>query len=91
MGACGSNLLEKLGPEFGKFIACEKELAVIVARDIAGNIVSFPSIEMEFDPIANLVTVLLSPARIGSVLEQKAEEIAQNLVQALNGPGLFAV
>lgn len=24
MGACGSNLLEKLGPEFGKFIACEK-------------------------------------------------------------------
>ena len=74
-----------------EFIACEKELAVIVARDIAGNIVSFPSIEMEFDPLANLVTVLLSPARIGSVLEQKAEEIARNLVQALNGPGLFAV
>lgn len=74
-----------------EFIACEKELAVIVARDITGNIISFPSIEMEFDPIANLVTVLLSPARIGSVLEQKAEEIARNLVQALNGPGLFAV
>jgi len=74
-----------------EFIACEKELAVIVARDIAGNIVSFPSIEMEFDPLANLVTVLLSPARIGSILEQKAEEIARNLVQALNGPGLFAV
>ena len=74
-----------------EFIACEKELAVIVARDIAGNIVSFPSIEMEFDPTANLVTVLLSPARIGSVLEEKAEEIARNLVQALNGPGLFAV
>jgi 5-(carboxyamino)imidazole ribonucleotide synthase len=74
-----------------EFIACEKELAVIVARDLEGNIVTFPSIEMEFDPIANLVTVLLSPARIGSVLEEKAEEIARNLVQALNGPGLFAV
>ncbi len=74
-----------------EFIACEKELAVIVARDQQGNIVTFPSIEMEFDPIANLVTVLLSPARISAELEQKAEEIARNLVQALNGPGLFAV
>ncbi|MCG9880256.1 MAG: 5-(carboxyamino)imidazole ribonucleotide synthase [Bacteroidia bacterium] len=74
-----------------EYIACEKELAVIVARDKQGNIISFPSIEMEFDPIANLVTVLLSPARIGSVLEEKAEEIARNLVQALDGPGLFAV
>ncbi len=24
MGACGSEMLEKLGPEFGKFVACEK-------------------------------------------------------------------
>ncbi len=74
-----------------EFIACEKELAVIVARDQAGNILTFPSIEMEFDPIANLVTVLLSPARISNELEQKAEKIARDLVQALNGPGLFAV
>ncbi len=74
-----------------EYIACEKELAVIVARDIAGNIVSFPSIEMEFDPIANLVTVLISPARIGSILEEKAEALARKVVQALDGPGLFAV
>lgn len=24
MGACGSDLLEKLGPDFGKLVACEK-------------------------------------------------------------------
>lgn len=24
MGACGSGLLERLGPEFGKLVACEK-------------------------------------------------------------------
>ncbi|MCF8254078.1 MAG: 5-(carboxyamino)imidazole ribonucleotide synthase [Bacteroidia bacterium] len=74
-----------------EFIACQKELAVIVARDQDGNIASFPSIEMEFDPIANLVTLLISPARVGSIIEEKAEEIARNLVQALDGPGLFAV
>ncbi len=74
-----------------EFVTCEKELAVIVARDRDGNIVSFPSIEMEFDPIANLVTLLISPARVGSIIEEKAEEIARMVVQALDGPGLFAV
>ncbi|MBP7512286.1 MAG: 5-(carboxyamino)imidazole ribonucleotide synthase [Bacteroidia bacterium] len=74
-----------------EFVVCEKELAVIVARDKSGNIVSFPSIEMEFDPIANLVTLLISPARVGSIIEEKAEEIARKVVQALDGPGLFAV
>lgn len=24
MGACGSDMLERLGPEFGKFVAVEK-------------------------------------------------------------------
>lgn len=73
------------------FVPCEKELAVIVARDKQGNIVSYPSIEMEFDPNANLVTLLLSPARIGSIIEEEAEQIARKVVKALNGPGLFAV
>ncbi|OYU97282.1 MAG: 5-(carboxyamino)imidazole ribonucleotide synthase [Bacteroidetes bacterium B1(2017)] len=74
-----------------EFIVCEKELAVIVARDSKGNLVSYPSIEMEFDPIANLVTMLLSPARVGSIIEERAEEIARKVVAALDGPGLFAV
>ena len=74
-----------------EFIECEKELAVIVARDSLGNIISYPSIEMEFDPIANLVTILLSPARVGTIIEEKAEEIARKVVHHLNGPGLFAV
>jgi 5-(carboxyamino)imidazole ribonucleotide synthase len=74
-----------------EFIVCEKELAVIVARDTAGNIVSYPSIEMEFDPIANLVTMLISPAKVGSILEEKAEAIARKVVHHLNGAGLFAV
>ena len=73
------------------FVPCEKELAVIVARDREGNMVSYPSIEMEFDPEANLVTLLLSPARVGSIIEEKAEQIAREVVAAFNSPGLFAV
>lgn len=74
-----------------EFIICSKELAVIVARDDKGNTVSYPSIEMEFDPEANLVTVLLSPARVGSVIEEKAEAIARKVVDSFKGIGLFAV
>ncbi|MDP1726439.1 MAG: 5-(carboxyamino)imidazole ribonucleotide synthase [Bacteroidota bacterium] len=74
-----------------EFIVCSKELAVIVARDDKGNTVSYPAIEMEFDPEANLVTVLLSPARVGSIIEEQAEETARNVVDAFNGIGLFAV
>ncbi len=73
------------------FLPCEKELAVIVASDRLGNIISYPSIEMEFDPNANLVTLLVSPANVGSNIEQLAEQIAMNAIKAFNGAGLFAV
>ncbi|MFN4083736.1 MAG: 5-(carboxyamino)imidazole ribonucleotide synthase [Bacteroidia bacterium] len=73
------------------FLPCEKELAVIVARDRQGNTISFPSIEMVFDPEANLVTLLVSPASVGSTIEQKAEQIAIDAINVFNGVGLFAV
>jgi len=73
------------------FLPCEKEIAIIVGRDVNGYMVSYPSIEMEFDPNANLVTLLISPAAVGSTIEQKAEQIAMNAVAAFNGAGLFAV
>ena len=73
------------------FVSCQKELAVIVARDRQGNMVSYPSIEMEFDPEANLVTLLFSPAKVGSIIEEQAEAIARHLIAAFDSPGLFAV
>jgi 5-(carboxyamino)imidazole ribonucleotide synthase len=74
-----------------EFIPCQKELSVIVARDRNGNTLCYPSVEMEFDPVANLVTFLLCPANIDKVMEAKAEEIAIHAVNALGGIGIFAV
>lgn len=74
-----------------EFIPCQKELSVIVARDRNGNTLCYPSVEMEFDPIANLVTFLLCPAHIDKSIEAKAEEIAIHAVNALGGIGIFAV
>ena len=73
------------------FITCQKELSVMVARDREGNIVSWPVVEMEFDPIANLVTFLDCPSEISDSLSKKARQIAIDTINALNGVGVFAV
>ena len=42
----------------------EKELSVIVARNESGEIKTFPLVEMDFNPEANLVEFLISPIDI---------------------------
>jgi 5-(carboxyamino)imidazole ribonucleotide synthase len=73
------------------FIPCEKEIAIIVAKDTYNNIVAYDPIEMEFDPIANLVTFLFAPAQLTEAVANKAKKMAMELVSCLNSPGLFAV
>ncbi|MCK6610700.1 MAG: 5-(carboxyamino)imidazole ribonucleotide synthase [Bacteroidia bacterium] len=73
------------------FVPCQKELAVIVARDRQGNCISYPTVEMEFDPDANLVTFLVCPAHISDELEEQARNLALKTVEAMKSPGLFAV
>lgn len=73
------------------FIACEKELSVMVARDREGNTATWPLVEMEFDPIANLVTFLDCPAQVSDAIAQKAKAIALQTINAFNGTGVFAV
>jgi len=67
------------------------EYAVIVARGKDGESVSFPSIEMYFNPITNLVEFLFSPTRMDEKLDQECRKIAMAAIEAFNGPGLFAV
>lgn len=69
----------------------EKELAVIVHRNIQGEINAFPCVEMEFNPKSNLVEFLFSPAEISDEIEQKAQEIAKNCAGKFNIVGTLAV
>lgn len=73
------------------FIPCSKELSVMVARDQQGNCLTWPLVEMEFDPIANLVTFLDCPATVSEEVEAKAKQIALDTITHLNGVGVFAV
>ena len=49
----------------------EKEISVIVARNAKGEMKSFPVVECEFNPEANLVEFLFSPATIKKVRKKK--------------------
>ena len=73
------------------FVENDKELSVIVARDRDGNTNTFPLVEMEFDPIANLVEYLACPAQVSDAIEEEARRIATLTIEKMQGIGIFAV
>jgi 5-(carboxyamino)imidazole ribonucleotide synthase len=72
-------------------VAIDKEIAVIVARDVEGKTAVYPLVEMQFHPTANLVEFLLSPSAIPSHLEESAVVSAKMLAEELGIVGLLAV
>ena len=69
----------------------ENELAVIVSRNLQGNIKTYPVVEMEFHPEANQVEYVICPARISDEIAKKAQETAKKVAKAYNHVGLLAV
>ncbi len=74
-----------------EIIAFKKELAVIVVRNISGEIKTYPVVEMEFHPEANQVEYVICPARIEDNIAKKATEIALKVSESFNHVGLLAV
>ncbi len=69
----------------------EKEIAVIVARNEKGEISAFPPVEMEFNPVANLVEFLVCPAGLDEKTAKDAEALAKATIEAYGICGLLAV
>jgi len=69
----------------------KNELAVIVARSAAGEIKTYPVVEMEFHPEANQVEYVICPARIDATVADKARAIALQVSEKFNHVGLLAV
>jgi 5-(carboxyamino)imidazole ribonucleotide synthase len=66
-------------------------LAVIVARNKNGEVISYPTVECEFNPQANLVEFLFSPAEISAEIEKEAQRMADDIIQKLDMVGILAV
>lgn len=69
----------------------DKELAVIVARNEDGEVATFPIVEMEFNPDANLVEFLSCPSDVGEAVEREAYGLARSTIEAYDICGLLAV
>lgn len=74
-----------------KMIPFKNELAVIVARNVSGEVRTYPVVEMEFHPEANQVEYVICPARIDEKVATKARAIAVEVSKAFGHVGLLAV
>ena len=79
------------GPELyaEKWVEFKKELAVMVAKSDSGEIVSFPCVEtIQKDSICHLV---IAPAPVSPLILDSAKSIAEDVVRAFPGSGIFGV
>ncbi|RCW89932.1 5-(carboxyamino)imidazole ribonucleotide synthase [Winogradskyella arenosi] len=74
-----------------QLIPFKNELAVIVARNVKGELKTYPVVEMEFHPEANQVEYVICPARIPDAIAKKAESVALKTAAAFEHVGLLAV
>lgn len=74
-----------------EMVDIHKEIAVIACQNEAGQIVAYPSVEMVFDPVANLLDYQMCPSDITKSIERKAQSIAKRLIKKFKICGLLAV
>lgn len=74
-----------------ELVDIDKELAIIVARNIKGEIKCYPVVEMLFDDRTNICDIVMAPAGIPQAIEEKALEISINAIKVLDGVGIFGV
>lgn len=72
-------------------VEMDKEIAVVVARNERGEIQTFDPVEMEFNPIANLVEFLICPSTITAAQAQTCTDLAKKIIAAYDICGLLAV
>ncbi|KAJ3392568.1 phosphoribosylaminoimidazole carboxylase ade2 [Chytriomyces hyalinus] len=79
------------GPELyvEKWIPFEREIAVMVTRSVSGTVVSYPCVEtVQKD---NVCHVVVAPAQISGLIQEKARLVAENAVKSFEGAGIFGV
>lgn len=71
------------------FVSFERELAVMVARDMQGAIVTYPIVQTVHE--RNICTEVLVPAPVGEAVLLKADTIAKKVAGLLEGAGTFGI
>lgn len=66
-----------------------KELAVMAARDMSGNIVTYPVVETVHKN--NICHIVFAPAKIDTKIQKKATKLAKQVMNNLQGAGVFGI
>lgn len=74
-----------------EFVNFKTEISVIVGRNPNGDIKAFPTVELNFNPDANLVEYLFSPGALNEEVERKAQDLAKSVAEALGIVGILAI
>ena len=69
----------------------KKEISVVAARNVLGEVTTFPPVEMVFHPEQNLVEYLFAPAAISKSTLKDADNIARKIIYDLDMVGVLAV
>lgn len=71
------------------FVPFVKELAVMVARSINGDVAVYPIVETVHE--RNICVEVIAPAEVSQEVCQKASDVALNVAKLLEGAGAFAI
>ena len=74
-----------------EMVSFEKELSVIVTRNVSGEVSCFNTVEMEFNKRSNQVEFVISPANVSNSINIRAKELAIKLSKSLDCVGVLAV
>lgn len=72
-----------------KFVEYKQELSVIVARNVSGQVESFPVSENVHR--GGVLAKTIVPARVSEVVERRVRDIAYNVIASLKGAGVFGI
>lgn len=72
-----------------QYLSFVKELAVVVARGINGEIAAYPVVETIHKN--NICHMVLAPAQIPTAIAEKAKNLAIETMKHLQGAGIFAI
>lgn len=72
-----------------KFVPFIKECAVVVARSIKGEIITYPVVETVHKN--NICIEVLSPAPFSKNIQKKAQNLAKKVMENLDGAGVFGI
>ncbi len=74
-----------------KMVDFQAEIAVMVARNVDGDVVTWTAVEMDFHPEHNLVEFLHCPSSLPQGVLDTADELARRLAEELELVGILAV